>query len=879
VLLRVLTQLRFRLRWLFRRGRVEQELDEELQYHLDREIEQGLTKGMALGEARLTALRALGAITQNKEACRDMLAVIWIRDSMRDLAYGARALRTNPGFSVVVVLALAMGIGANTAMFSLSYGVLLRPLPYTDPGRLAAVNMTYGARDPLLTTMSIRDYVIWKEHNRVFQDLAVFRPFRVDLGEQGRTPEQVRGTQVTAGLFFMLGVRPLIGRMFEAGDDQPAAGSLIILSESIWRSRFAASSGVLGQTILMNGAPSTVIGVMPNTFQFPRPEIEVWTNLILNPPTRYGPWFYRGLARLKPGVTFEQAQAEMNHLAAVISQQNPYYNQVTLQVLGLRDALVGSTLKRAVVILSGAVGLLLLIAVVNVANLMLARATVRQREMALRLSLGAGRGRLLRQLLTESVLLAAMGGSAGLGLAWGTIQLIRTWNPGNLPFMDSVQLDWPALAFMLFVSILAGILFGLAPALMSARTDLNSTIKKGGRSSTASGAGRHARQVLVIAEIALSLILLVGAGLLFRSFLNLQQVTAGFLSPPPQILTMQISPSDRKYDDSSAGLAFYEEVLRHAATVPGVELAAISDSVPPDQLEDADTFQIEGQTVVPGEMNAVVSSVTASSSFFQTLQVPLIKGRYFTEHDHQDSIPVAIVSEGFARRFFPGQDALGKRIRQGMPWMTIVGVVGNMKYMGLMADTDSAIYKSFAQSYGKRMFLVVRSSGEAARLAETLRSGIQSVDASVALSQPRTMEQALDMAVSRPRFNTVLLSLFAGIALTLASIGIYGLIAYWVAQRTHEIGIRMALGAVQSHVMRMVVTQGVSLAAIAIALGLGGAVVLTRFLQTMLFGVGATDMLTFVAASLGIMLLVLLATFVPALRATQVSPVVALRYE
>jgi putative ABC transport system permease protein len=618
---------------------------------------------------------------------------------------------------------------------------------------------------------------------------------------------------------------------------------------------------------------------MPRAFQFPRPEVEVWSNLVLNPPARFGPWFFRGLARLKPGVTFEQAQAEMNHIGALLWQQNPDYKRVTLQVLGLRDALVGSALKRAVLMLAGAVGLLLLIAVVNVANLMLARATVRRREMALRLSLGGGRGRLLRQLITESVLLATMGGSAGLGVAWGSVQLIRTWNPGNLPFLDSVQLDWPALAFMLFVSIVTGILFGLAPALTSARTDLNSTIKEGGRSATAGGAAGRARQALVIAEIALSLILLVGAGLLFRSFLNLQQVTGGFLTPPHRILSLQISPTDRRYDDISAGLAFYDELLRRVATVPEVEMTAISDSVPPNELEDADTFQIEGQTLVAGETNPVVSSITASPSFFQTLQVPLIKGRYFSGHDHQGSTPVAIVSDGFAHRFFRGEEAIGKRIMQGRAWMEIVGVVGNMKYMGLTADTDSAIYKPFAQSYGKRMFLVVRSSGDAADLVEVLRQDIQSIDPGVTLSRIRTMDQALDLAVSRPRFNTVLLGLFAAIALTLASIGIYGLIAYWVAQRTHEIGVRMALGAVQSHVMRMVVRQGVSLAAIGIAIGLGGAVVLTRFLETMLFGVEVTDTLTFVAAPFAILLVVLLATFVPAFRATQVSPVVALRYE
>jgi predicted permease len=720
---------------------------------------------------------------------------------------------------------------------------------------------------------------MWKESNRAFEDPALFSTRRLDIGGKEGVPEQVQGAQVTAGFFSTLGVRPLIGRTFAPGEDKPAAGSLAMLSESIWRRRFSSSSAVLGQTILVNGAPATVIGVMPNLFQMPRRETEVWTNLLLHPPTRYGPWFYRGVARLKPGVTFEQAQAEMNNLALRMVQQNPYYKRVTLPVRPLRDALVGTTVKPAILVLAGAVGLVLLIAVVNVANLMLARATAREREMALRLSLGAGRRRLVRQLLTESVLLAVMGGIAGLGLAWSSVRLIRVWNPGNLPLIDLVRLDWTALGFMGFLSMVTGVLFGLVPALGSARADLNSTIKEGGRSGSAGHARGRARAALVISEIALSLILLVGAGLLLRSFMNLQRVSGGFHTPPQQILTMPISPGDRKYSDAAAGTAFYDEVLRRARSVPGVEVAGLSDSLPPDRQGDADTFQIEGQTLPPGEMNPVVSAVTASAGLFEALRIPLVRGRYFTEYDVQGSAPVAIVSEGFARRFFPGQDAIGKRIRQGGPWMEIVGVVGNVKYMGLTADTEAAYYMAFAQSYGQRMFLVVRSAGDASQLAETLRRDIQSIDAGVTLSRISTMEQALDLSVSRPRFNSMLLTLFAGIALLLAAVGIYGLIAYWVVQRTHEIGVRMALGAAPVEVMRMVVRQGASLAVIGIVIGLGGAFVVTRLLKTMVFGIGVTDTLTFAAAPLGILLVVLVATFVPALRATRVSPVVALRYE
>ncbi len=807
-----------------------------------------------------------------------------VEELLQDLRYGIRTLRKNPAFTVVAVLALALGIGANTAMFSVAYGILARPLPYPDADRVVVVFMRYFPRDFAFGTMCIRDYLMWKENNHAFEKPSLFRGLRMDIGGKEGVPEQVQGAAVTAGFFSALKVSPLIGRTFAEAEDKPATSSLAVLSESMWRRRFGASSGVLGETILVNGAPSIVIGVMPSAFQFPRRETELWTNLPLNPPTRYGPWFYRGVARLKPSVTLRQAQAEINHIGLRMMQQNSSYKRLTLPVLRLRDALLGTTLKPAILVLAGAVGLVLLIAVVNVANLMLVRATVREREMALRLSLGAGRGRLVRQLLTESVLLAVMGGMAGLVVAWGGIELIRAWNPGDLPLIDSVRLDWRALGFMVLISMLTGILFGLAPALASARADLNSTIKEGGRTGAGSGTRGSTRSALVASEIAISLTLLVGAGLLLRSFRNLQAVTGGFSTPPQQILTMLISPGTRKYDDARAGLAFYNEVLRRTRNVPGVERVAVTDALPPNRQGDADTFGIEGQSLLPGEMNPIVSDVTVGPDFFRTLGIPLVRGRYFTDHDNQDSTPVAIVSEGFARRFFANQRSHwqahpAERAGFGNKWMEIVGVVGNVKYLGLTVDTDPAYYIPFAQGYGPRMFLAVRSSGAAARLVGLLRQEIQSIDPGVTLAQTGTMEQALRLSISQPRFDTMLLGLFAGIALLLAAVGIYGLIAYSVAQRTHEIGVRMALGAERADVLRMVIWQGASLAAIGIALGLGGAFALTRLLKTMLFGISVTDSLTFAGVPVGMMLVILLATFVPALRATRISPVLALRYE
>jgi predicted permease len=868
---------------LLARTRVESDLDAELRTYLDQLTDEKRQAGMDPAEARRSAYLELGGLEQVKEEVRQVRTGQMLEEFLQDLRYGFRTLCKNPAFTVVAALALALGIGANAVMFSVAYGILLRPLPYADADRVAAVYMRYFPRDFAFGTLCIRDYLTWKENNRAFEEPSLFRALRMDIGGKEGFPEQVQGASVTAGFFPTMGTPPLIGRGFAAGEDKPNAEPLAVLSESLWRRRFGASPDVLGRTILVNGAPATVIGVMPGAFRFPRRDTEAWTNLLLNPPARYGPWFYRGVARLKSGVTLSQAQAETNNIGLRMMQQNPYYKRLTLPVLGLRDALLGTTLKPAIVLLAGAVGLVLLIAVVNVASLMLARATTRQREMALRLSLGARRSRLVRQLLTESALLAALGGAAGLLLAWCSIQLIRVWNPGNLPLVDSVRLDGGPLIFIVLISMLAGILFGLAPALDGTRADLNSTIKQGG-ARNAGPARARIRAALVVSEISVSLMLLVSAGLLFRSFANLQRVNSGFSTPPRQILTMQISPTDRKYNDPRAGLSYYDEVLRHARNVPGVEVAALTDSLPPDRQGDADTFEIDGQTLAPGEINPIVSAPTVGPDLFRALRVPLVRGRYFSDHDDQNAAPVAIVSEAFVRRFFPNGEAIGKRIKRSgpgfqSPWMEIVGVVGNVKYLGLTRDTDPAYYVPFAQTYGSRMSLVVRSSGDATLLADAVRRNLQAIDPGVTLTQISTMEQVLNLSVSEPRFDTVLLALFAGIALLLAAIGIYGLIAYSVAQRTHEIGVRMALGAARRDVVWMVIRQGASYALIGIAIGLGGAFALTQLLKAMVFGIGVTDALTFVAAPLGILVVVLLATSLPALRATRVSPVVALRYE
>jgi putative ABC transport system permease protein len=492
----------------------------------------------------------------------------------------------------------------------------------------------------------------------------------------------------------------------------------------------------------------------------------------------------------------------------------------------------------------------------------------------------------VRQLLIESILLAAAGGVAGIGLAYAAIQFLHSWNPGSLPFMDSVRLDTRALLFTLTVSLLTGVLFGLFPALQSSRADLNSTLKEGGRSGSAGQRRARVRAALVIAEIALSMMLLLGAGLFLRSLDKLQRVSGGFSAPTQQILTMTISPGDRKYQDQRTGVAFYNEVLRRALAIPGVESAALSDSLPPDRQGDADTFAIEGQPLAPGEINPIVSDVVISADYFRTLGVPLIRGRYFDEHDTADSAPVAIVSESMARRFFKNSDPLGLRLMQsgpgsGVNWMKIVGIVGDVKYLGrkLGQDSDAAYYMPFGQSYTYRMFLAVRAAEGATAVAGELRREIQSANPAATVAQIGTMQQALTGDVAEPRFHTTLLALFAATALLMASVGIYGLIAFSVARRTQEIGVRIALGARPGDVLRLVIRQAMVLALMGIALGLAGSLALTRLLQTLLFGTSATDPFTFVLVPVVLLGVVLLAAAIPALRATRISPVVALRYE
>jgi len=879
----ILTRLSSWWRNLRRRDGLERDLDAELAAYLELVAEEKMRQGMSPEAARRAARLETGGVEQVKERVRGARVGAFVDTFLLDLRYGARMLARSPGFTAVAVFALALGIGANSAISSIIYGVLLRPLPYPEAGRLTMVFRHFARSNFPHGNLCLADYLDWRAGNHAFEDPAVFNARRFDL-TGAAAPEQVGGAEVTAGFFSALRVRPLLGRAFGPGEDGPARQRLAVLSESLWRRRFGGDPSVVGQAVDLDGTRATVVGVMPGGFHFPRPDSEVWTNLVFERPTRRGPFFYRGLARLRPGVPLAQAQAEVDAIARRIELGDPRASRLTFPLVPLREAIVGDA-RPALLVLWGAVALVLLIAAVNVANLLLARATAREREMAVRLGLGAGRARLLRQLLTESGLLALAGGAAGVAVAASGLAALRAWNPGNLPRIQEVRLDAGLLGFTLLVSLLTGLLFGLAPALQSSRADLAASLKDAGRGHSAAAGRRRARAALVVAEISLSLLLLAGAALLLRSFVLLQRVEPGFRAPAASLLTMQISPSAARYRDAKARLGLYEQLVERVRRLPGVESAAVSDSLPPDREGDADTYVIAGRPLAPGELNPIVSAPTVSADYFRTLGIPLVKGRSFDARDRPDSLPVAIVSEAMARRDFARQDPIGQRIKRSgpeildSPYMEIVGVAGNSRYLGLARSLDAAYYVPLSQNTGRKLFLVVRSAADAASLAPLLRREVEAIDRDAVVTAVATMEQALSDAVAQPRFRTVLLAAFAAAAVLLAALGIYGVVAWSVAQRTHEIGVRMALGARRADVLRLVVGQGAGLAAAGIGLGLAGAFALTRLLASLLFGVSATDPLTFLVVPLLLGAVALAASLIPARRAATIDPHVALKIE
>jgi predicted permease len=809
---------------------------------------------------------------------------------MEDLRYGFRMLVRNPGVTIAAVLALALGIGANTAMFSVVRAVLLRPLPYLEPERLVQIWQTglrgTGERDWL----SYPNFLDWRKENRVFAEMAAYRYWLFTVGG-GDTPVAVSGLQATPQLFETLGTRALLGRTLLSEDDQPGRERVVVLSYGLWQRQFGADRAVIGRQTRVDGLYHTVIGVMPEEFQFPKTTPvdlpyapELWLPMRVDPDLKNRESYnYWAVARLKPGVTMEQAQADLDAIALNLARIYPASNQglgVSVTALqrhvtrGVRDPLL---------FLLGAIGLVLLIACLNVANLLLSRAEARKSEMAIRIALGATRRRLARQTLTESTLLGLLGGLSGLLVAsWG-VDLFRTFGPPAITRLGDTRIDVQVLIFTLILSLGTAFLFGLAPALFAWRRDANEALKESGWKATPSPLRRRLRGLLVAGEIALAVTLLISAGLLIRSFHRLVGTDPGF--DPHNVLTGGIVLPGSDYPEGKQQAAFFQRVLERVQALPEVEVAAAVNSLPLTGINDQGSFRIEGRPKPPEGMDwAWPNRPKVSPRYFEAMGITLLRGRSFTSQDREGAPEVAIVSDVAARRYWPGGDPMGKRVsvnrRSGQPvWREIVGVVKGVSHFGLDVDRRPEIYVPYLQVPSFVMILAVRTRGEPAELAAAIRREVATVDPDQAVFNMQTMEQLVSDSKSRRRFQTILSTVFATLAVILAAVGVYGVMAYAVSQQTREIGIRIALGAAHGDVLRIVLGQGFVLVLLGAGAGIAGALALTRLLSGFLYGIAATDPLTFLGASTVLAAIALMACYIPARRATKIDPMVALRYE
>ncbi|MEP7343281.1 MAG: ABC transporter permease [Acidobacteriota bacterium] len=801
----------------------------------------------------------------------------------QDLRFGLRMLLSKPGFTLIAVLSLALGIGANTAIFSLVDAVLLRPLPFHEPERLVIVWEDAAKIGFPRNTPAPANYADWKAQNQVFEDMAALNWRSLALTDEGE-PEKVETQGVTANFFPLLGVKPMLGRSFTQEEDKEGADRVAVVSYGLWQRRFGGDPALVGKEILLDGQKRTVLGVMPAGFQFMSKDTGLWVPMAFNQEdlANRGGHYLTVVARMKPGVTLAQASADIAGITKRINQDHPMHGfELGSVVISLREQLAGDV-RTSLIVLLVAVGCVLLIACANIANLLLSRGAARYREIAVRTALGAGRGRVVRQLLTESVLLAVAGGLTGLLFAWLSFSFLKQIIPASMALNAGVKIDVRIFGFTLLLSLLTGIVFGLAPALQAAKVDLNEALKSGGR--TGAGAGhRRLRGALVVTEIALALVLLVGAGLLIQTFLKLRALDIGV--NPENVLTLRTQLPRSKYGELPKRAAFYQQVLERVRALPGVTAAGYGTAVPLTWKGGTSGFTVEGKEQGPGQ-DANNRQVTAG--YLETMGVKLRQGRFFDEHDDAQSQPAAIINETMARQYWPGENAVGKRFKLGgtdstSPWRTVVGVVGDVKEMGLEAPPKAETFYPFQQLpdmlWNMPRDLTVRTSGDPMSLVAAVRQAVWSVDPAQPISNVRTMDEIMAEEVAQRRIGMTLLAAFAALALLLASLGIYGVLSYAVTQRTQEIGIRMALGANRLAVLRLVMADGLRLAAAGVAIGLGVSFALTRLMTGLLFGVSASDPRTLAGVTLLLTAVALLACYVPARRATKVDPMIALRYE
>jgi putative ABC transport system permease protein len=807
---------------------------------------------------------------------------------LQDVRYGVRMLAKRPAFTVVAVLTLALGIGANTAIFTVVDAAMLRSLPYKQPDRLVHLWETRRTSEINQVDASYPDYLDWGQAPEVIDGICGYTGWGGSFTLTGRgTPERIEGARVTASFFSVLGVEPLLGRAFHPDEDRPGAAGTVILSYALWQRSFGADAAIVGQQIILDGDPYTVLGILPQSFQFaPMGQAELWVPLRPSPSQlnqRFMHWL-DVIARLKPGVSLEQAQAQMDTMAARIEQQNlDSHTGAGIRLVPLHEQIVGSV-RPLLLILLGAVGLVLLIACANVANLLLVRAAMRRKEMAVRMALGATRWRLVQQLLSESVLLALAGGIIGLVLAaWGVellVAVIPAAQLDSMPYLQGLTINARVFCFTGALSLVTGIIFGLAPAWQSSTHDLQTSLKEGSRTSSGAGSRRF-RSVLVISEIALALVLLVGAGLMIRSTHRLLEVKLGF--NPEKLMTLRLELPGSRYAEDAPVRAFHQQLLERIEAIPGVVDAATINWLPM-QPGPGDLLLVEGQPPPPPGHESGASTRAISSSYFRTMGVALIKGRAFTDQDNQSAPNVVIINSALANRLFANQDPLGRRLSfaGGEPKpFEIVGVVDDERVNALDEESASVIYRPYLQEPWNKLNLVVRTAGEPSRIVSAVRGEVQAIDSDLALYSVATMEQLIADTPSTflRRYPALLMAVFAAVALILAAVGIYGVISYSVNQRRHEIGIRMALGAARGDIYKLVVGEGLVLVLIGIGTGLAAAFALTRVMSSLLYGVSATDPITFILISLVLAGVALGACFIPARRATKVDPMVALRYE
>src|SRR6266516_1540062 len=876
----------------------EAEIVEELSQHLEEEYERALSFGASEDEARKQVLEQLNApdllgrelkdverrISQSPVTLGTEERINIVADLWQDLRYALRTLTKNPAFTSIAIVAIALGIGANTVIFSAVNAVLLRPLPFKNPEQLVMVweNATHLGFPN--NTPAPPNFLDWQKQNTVFTGMAAMAERSFNLTGVGE-PERLDGRRVSANLFDLLGVPALLGRTFVPDDDR-AGAHVVLLSYSLWQRRFGSDPNIIGRAVTLNGQSYTVIGVMPRGVHLPgygNWNDQLWVPIAFTNEeiTERGTHFLDVIERIKSGITLKQAQAEMETIAARLAKEYPKYNtRIGATVTPLHEEIVGD-IKPALLVLLGAVGFVLLIACSNVANLLLARAAVREKEIALRLALGASRTRLMRQFLTESVLLALLGGGFGLLLAFAGTRVLKTFVPATVLQAQTINIDAKVVVFTALIALVTGIVFGLAPAMHASHSNLNESLKEGGRDSAAGRKGNRLRGLLVIGEVAVSFILLIGAGLLINSFLHLRNLDPGFRTD--HLLTMKVDLSELKYPDGERRSLFFEEVLRRIRVLPGVQSAAVAGNLPFTYNGDSATIAVEGIPDPPPDQWPDVIYRAIGPGYFSTMGIPIARDRDFTDQDKGDSKKVVVISEKTAQHYWPGQDPIGKRLKPGatnsdVPWREVIGVVKDVRQNDFIAQPKMQMYFSYRQMKDLAAnALVVRTSVEPMSLTTSVRNAIWAVDKDQPVADIDTMDHVVSEAIARQRFSMLLLGSFAALALVLAAVGIYGVMSYSVAQRTHEIGIRIALGAQRGDVVGMTMKQGLKLVGVGLLIGLASAFVLTRVMASLLFGISPTDPATFASICVVILGVAGLASYIPALRATNVDPIVALQ--